>query len=34
MRTALGPTAVIAVLLGWAGSASPQGDGFRTEMFV
>ena len=34
MRIALVPTAVIAVLLGWAASPSAQGDGFRTEVFV
>ena len=34
MRIALVPTAVIAVLLGWATSGSAQGDGFRTEVFV
>ena len=34
MRIALVPTAVIAVLLGWAASGSAQGDGFRTEVFV
>ena len=34
MRIALVPTAVIAVLLGWAASGNAQGDGFRTEVFV
>ena len=34
MRIALVPTAVIAVLLGWAASAGAQGDGVRTEVFL